>query len=150
MLLKIYRTDRTGAYLASAAKARSNKITLRGHAWDRAGPDNDGSPWTGHGLSCPERLHRMEVSPPWASASSTVCMHGVWGVWTGDLKKWRDRSLFGFVGESSLPQGHFSRSLVRTHTRCACKQKIWLKFKSTCADASPPSIFLLSGSFPKA
>ena len=37
------RDHLTGAYLASAAKARSNKITLRGHAWD--GASDDGSPW---------------------------------------------------------------------------------------------------------
>jgi len=61
-------SDRTGAYLASAAKACSNKITLRGHTWDRAG--NDGSPWWGYGFLCPERSIMWKFPPPWASAGN--------------------------------------------------------------------------------
>jgi len=49
------------------AKARSNEITLRGHAWDRAG--NDGSAWPGNGLSCPE-----------SSIVWMILLHGHWPV----------------------------------------------------------------------
>jgi len=76
-------SDRTGASLDLAAKARSNTITLRVHAWDRA--DNDGSPGQGHGLSYPERSIIWKFPPhghrPVALCACTACRGSNWWPW---------------------------------------------------------------------